>query len=68
MLRKGQHQQKLSKKEFPFGLDFSTNNRTSRAFSFEFIKFNLVYIVDRFLSIAQRAAIRDLCKWHDLSD
>ena len=68
MLRTGQHQQKLSKKEFPFGLDFSTNNRTSSAFSFEFINFNLVYIVDRFSSIARLAVIHVQCKWHGLSD
>ena len=68
MQQKGQRQQKLSKKEFPFDLDLSSNNRTSRALYFELIDFNLVCIVLPFSSIPQLAAIHDQYKLHDLCD
>ncbi len=68
MLQKGRLQQKLSKKEFPFVLDLSSNNRTSRALSLESIDFNLVCIPPPFLGIAQLVAIHDQYKSHDLGD
>ena len=68
MLQKGQLQQKLSKKEFPFGLDLSNYNRTFKAVSFEIIDFNLVCSPPPFSNIAQLAAIHDQYKPHDLID
>jgi len=68
MLRKCQRQQKLSKKEFPSVLNFSTNNRALSALSFEFINFNLEYIVYQLSGIAPLSVIHDQCKSHDLND